>query len=79
MPRKHRSARNDLTASVTLLDLANDLDFWINEVRQYSMPGTGSIGTQKLHAKGIDGLESLAAVIRGYAEAGFRIDSGKEN
>jgi len=76
--KKPARSSNSTPASVTLRELADDLDYWILQVRQYAMPGTGSIGTQKLHRKGIDGLVSLATVIRGYAQAGFRIEPGTE-
>ena len=73
--RKRSSSRlEDKTASVTLRDLADDLDYWTTQVSQFGLPGT-----EELHKKAVEGIQSLAEVIRGYAEAGFRIDSGKEN
>lgn len=60
-------------ASVTLRDLADDLDHWITQVSQFGLPGT-----EQLHYKAVQGLQSLAEVIRGYAEAGFSIGPRKD-
>jgi len=60
-------------ASVTLRDLADDLDHWVTQVSQFGLPGT-----ELLHEKAVNGLRSLAEVIRGYDDAGFRIEPGKD-
>lgn len=56
-------------ASVTLLDLANDLDYWVTQVRQIGIPGTDE--TQKLS---VQGLSDLAEVVRAYSNSGFRME-----
>ena len=56
-------------ASVTLRDLADDLEFWAHQVRQIGMPGTDEV--QK---KCVQGLDNLIEVLRGYSAAGFTIE-----
>ena len=73
MAKKRARSSDSKTASVTLKDLADDLDYWTTQVSQFGLPGT-----EELHKKAVEGIQSLAEVIRGYAEAGFRIDSGQE-
>jgi len=65
-PRTERASK---PASVTLLDLVNDLDWCILQVLQIEVPDT-----DEARKKAVEGLSSLATVIRGYAEADFRLE-----
>ena len=59
---------NSRPASVTLRDLADDLEYWSQQAGQIGLPGTDE--TQKLL---VEGLTNLVEVLRGYSAAGFRL------
>ena len=56
-------------ASVTLRDLADDIEHWAYEVGQIGLPGTDEV--QK---KCAEGLNALVQVLRGYSAAGYTIE-----
>ncbi len=62
-------AMNSKPASVTLRDLADDLEYWAQQAGQIGLPGTDE--TQKLL---VEGLTNLVEVLRGYSAAGFTIE-----
>lgn len=57
-------------ASVTLLDLANDLDWFISALRNNQ--------DASLRVQGIAGIQSITEILRGYHKAGFSIGRGQE-
>ena len=56
-------------ASVTLRDLADDLEYWAQLAGQIGLPGTDEV--QK---KCVEGLNALVQVFRGYSAAGYKIE-----
>jgi len=59
-------------ASVSLRDLADDIEHWALLVSQIGLPGTDD--PTKVLIKATEGLMALVDVLRGYAVAGFSIE-----